>query len=110
VPGQSSGGKNMYVVYGYVELYLPYCSSLKEKRKIIHGLISRIRKRFNVSISEVAFHNLWQRSGLGFSAVDRNNPELELINNTVKQTILNYSTDTEMTVFNYNIISCPRYQ
>ena len=42
----------MYVVYGYVELYLPYCSSLKEKRKIIHGLISRIRKRFNVSISQ----------------------------------------------------------
>ena len=52
----------MYVVYGYGELYLPYCSSLKEKRKIIHGLISRIRKRFNVSICEVQFHDLWQRS------------------------------------------------
>ena len=51
----------MYVVYGYVELYLPYCSSLKEKRKIIHGLISRVRKRFNVSTSEVEFHDLWQR-------------------------------------------------
>lgn len=100
----------MYVVYGYVELYLPYCSSLKEKRKIVHGLISRIRKRFNVSISEVGFHDLWQRSGLGFSAVSHNSPELELINNTIKETVLNYSTDTEMTVFDYNIISCSKYQ
>lgn len=100
----------MYVVYGYVELYLPYSSSLKEKRKIVHGLVSRIRKRFNVSISEVEFHDLWQRSGLGFSAVSHNSPELELINNTIKETVLNYSADTEMTVFNYNIMSCPRCQ
>ncbi len=100
----------MYVVYGYVELYLPYCSSLKEKRKIVHGLISRIRKRFNVSISEIEFHDLWQRSGIGFSAVSHKNTELELINNTVKETVLNYSPDTEMTVFDYNIISCPKFQ
>ena len=97
----------MYVVYGYGELYLPYCSSLKEKRKIIHGLISRVRKRFNVSISEVEFHDLWQRSSLGFSAVSHNSPELELIINSIKETFLNYSEDTEMTVFDYNIISCP---
>ncbi|MFA7149088.1 MAG: DUF503 domain-containing protein [Syntrophomonadaceae bacterium] len=97
----------MYFVYGYVELYLPYCSSLKEKRKIIHGLISRVRKRFNVSISEVDFHDLWQRSSLGFSAVSHNSPELELIINSVKETFLNYSADTEMTLFDYNIISCP---
>ncbi|MGS0764484.1 DUF503 domain-containing protein [Syntrophomonas curvata] len=97
----------MYVVYGCVELFLPYCLSLKEKRKIIHGLISRIRKRFNVSISEVAFHDLWQRTALGFSAVSHNSPELELIINSVKETFLDYSSDTEMTVFNYDIITCP---
>ena len=95
----------MYVVYGYVELYLPYCSSLKEKRKTIHGIISRVRKRFNVSISEVEFHDLWQRSSLGFSAVSHNSPELELIINSVKETFLNYPADTEITVFDYSIIS-----
>ncbi|NLX02352.1 MAG: DUF503 domain-containing protein [Syntrophomonadaceae bacterium] len=97
----------MYVVYGYVELYLPYCSSLKEKRKIIHGLISRVRKRFNVSTSEVEFHDLWQRSGVGFSAVSHYSPGLELITNSIKETFLNYSPDAEMTLFNYDIISCP---
>lgn len=95
----------MYVVYGYVELFLPYCSSLKEKRKIVHGVIARVRKRFNVSISEVDFHDLWQRTALGFSAVSHNSPELELIINAVKETFLDYSSDAEMTVFNYKIVS-----
>jgi uncharacterized protein YlxP (DUF503 family) len=100
----------MYVVYGYVELFLPYSSSLKEKRKIIHGLVTRIRKRFNVSISEVNYHDLWQRAGLGFAAVSHNSPELELIINTIKETVLDYSADTEMTVFDYNIIRCSNNQ
>ncbi|MDD3271950.1 MAG: DUF503 family protein, partial [Syntrophomonadaceae bacterium] len=56
---------------------------------------------------EVEFHDLWQRSSLGFSAVSHNSPELELIINSIKETFLNYSEDTEMTVFDYNIISCP---
>lgn len=100
----------IYVVYGYVELYLPYCSSLKEKRKTVHGIVSRIRKRFNVSICEVEFHDLWQRSGLGFSAVSHNSPGIELITNSVKETFLNYSADTEITVFDYNIINRPKCQ
>lgn len=95
----------MYVVYGYAELFLPYCSSLKEKRKTIHGLIARVRKRFNISISEVAFHDLWQRAAVGFSAVSHNSPELELIINSVRETFLDYSSETEMTAFNFDITS-----
>lgn len=95
----------MYVVYGYAELFLPYCSSLKEKRKTIHGLIARVRKRFNISISEVAFHDLWQRTAVGFSAVSHNSPELELIINSVRETFLDYSSETEMTAFNFDITS-----
>lgn len=95
----------MYVVYGYGEFFIPHCSSLKEKRKLIHGIVARVRKRFNVSISEVGHHELWQRSVIGFSAVGSNVPEVELITNTIKETFYNYAEDMEITTFFYDTIA-----
>jgi len=36
-----------------VELHLPACHSLKEKRFTLQGLKTRLRNRFNVSVAEV---------------------------------------------------------
>jgi len=40
-------------------------NSLKDKRRVIKSLTTRIRNSFNVSISEVGSQDLWQRSELG---------------------------------------------
>jgi len=40
-------------------------NSLKDKRRVIKSLTTRIRNSFNVSISEVGCQDLWQRSELG---------------------------------------------
>jgi len=45
---------------------------LKDKRRIIKSLTSRIRKSFNVSISEVDCQDLWQRSQLGVAFLTTN--------------------------------------
>ncbi len=89
----------MYLAYGYVKLFLPYCSSLKEKRKLINSIIDRIRKRFNVSICEVEYQDLWQRSTIAFSAIASSYSELELITSVVKDTFYNYAGDSEITGF-----------
>ena len=52
-----------------VELYLPGCGSLKEKRMILKGLKERIRNQLNVSVAEVDYLDKWQRSVLGFVSV-----------------------------------------
>ena len=95
----------MYIIYGYANLFLPYCSSLKEKRKLINSLISRIRKRFNISISEVGGHELWQRSSIGFSAVSYNNSDLEVFLNAIRETLDLYPSDIEVTSVVYDIIT-----
>lgn len=95
----------MFVVYGNAQIYLPYCTSLKEKRSVINGLINRVRKRFNVSISEVAYHDLWQRSVIGFTAVSGKNDELQFLINIIDETFYNYSSDMEILDFNYEIIN-----
>ena len=52
-----------------VEFLVAGASSLKDKRRVVKGLKDRIRHRFNVSVAEVDFHELWQRSAIGVAAV-----------------------------------------
>ena len=52
-----------------LELYLPYAHSLKEKRLVIRKLQDRLRARFNVSVSELDYQDLWQRSLIGVAAL-----------------------------------------
>ncbi len=51
----------------FVELYFPGVSSLKGKRRELRSMKDRIRKSFNVSVSEVDNHDLWQRGSLGIA-------------------------------------------
>lgn len=93
----------MFVLYGSVEIHLPYSTSLKSKRKVINSIIDRLRKRLNLSISEVAYHDLWQRSTLGFAIVSSSIPELEKFVSYINDTLYNNYFDIEITSFNYDI-------
>ncbi|MGN7470186.1 DUF503 domain-containing protein [Brevibacillus sp. SAFN-007a] len=52
-----------------MELFLPACHNLKEKRAIVKSLIGKLRSRFNVSAAEMAYLEQWQRTVLGIAAV-----------------------------------------
>ncbi len=52
-----------------VELFLPECHSLKEKRSIVKSLIRQLRNKFNVSVAEMAYQEQWQRTELEIAAV-----------------------------------------
>ncbi|MEO5618397.1 MAG: DUF503 domain-containing protein [Candidatus Eisenbacteria bacterium] len=59
----------MFVGIVRIELHLPGCTSLKDKRSIIRGLKDRIRSRLHAAVAEVEFQDLWQRAALGVSVV-----------------------------------------
>ena len=42
-----------------IHLYLPACSSLKEKRGRIKPLISRLHREFNLSVAEMDLQDKW---------------------------------------------------
>lgn len=52
-----------------VDLLIPGNASLKGKRKVLRKIIDRVKNRYNISISEIADNDLWQRSQLGLSVV-----------------------------------------
>ena len=59
------------MVIGTLQLVLRFFQpqSLKEKRVLLKSLVSRIRREFNVSVSEVDGMDLWQTSTLAVAAV-----------------------------------------
>lgn len=59
----------MVVGVCHLDLVLPQGSSLKGKRQVIKSLVTRVRAKFNVSISEVGGHDLWQRVQMGICLV-----------------------------------------
>ncbi len=59
----------MHVAAQEMELHIGASQSLKAKRAVVRHLVETARRRYGVSASEVAYHDLWQRAALGFSAV-----------------------------------------
>ncbi|NQT23295.1 MAG: DUF503 domain-containing protein [Candidatus Omnitrophica bacterium] len=51
-----------------IDLEITDSNSLKDKRMVLRGLKERIRRRFNVSVSEVGYNDKWQRTTLGIAA------------------------------------------
>jgi uncharacterized protein len=45
-----------------LEIVLRDAQSLKEKRHVVKSLKDRLRTRFNVSVAEIDYLDLWQRS------------------------------------------------
>ncbi len=67
----------MFVGIVRIELHLPGCTSLKEKRSIVQSLKERIRQRTRASVAEVDHQDLWQRTALGVALVTGERHALE---------------------------------
>lgn len=62
-------GTSMRVGLCKVELYLPHCHSLKEKRHSLRKIKDRVFARYKVSIHEVSHQDKWQRTQMGLAVV-----------------------------------------
>ena len=52
-----------------LDLRIPACGSLKEKRHVVKALSSGIRSTFEVAVAETGYQDMWQRAELGVAAV-----------------------------------------
>ena len=77
----------MIVAICQVELSLGGVMSLKEKRRIIKSVISRLSNQFNISVAEVAHQDVWQSAILGFAAVGNDAKFLHKVTEKVIQWI-----------------------
>jgi uncharacterized protein YlxP (DUF503 family) len=52
-----------------VVLQIPDAQSLKDKRRIVRGILDRVRAKFEVAAAEVEDQDAWQSTVLGFATV-----------------------------------------
>lgn len=81
----------MVTVVLRIRLNLPMVQSLKEKRRILKSLITRIRNKFNVSIAEVAENDSLRTAMLGAAIVANNSAFADEVATKVMNRIDNIS-------------------
>jgi hypothetical protein len=67
----------MHVAAIRVELRIRDMHSLKEKRRVVKGMLSDIGRAHPVAVAEVDHQDLWQRTTLGIAAVSSSAGQVE---------------------------------
>ena len=52
-----------------LQIHLPGCNSLKEKRSRLKPLLARLRREFNISVAEVDRQDAWQEAVIACALV-----------------------------------------
>ena len=68
-----------------LELRLEHSHSLKEKRHVVESLKDRLRHKFNVSVAEIDYQDLWQRSVVAAVTVSPDRPFAEKVLRAVEE-------------------------
>lgn len=83
-----------------VDLAIHDAQSLKDKRRAILGLKQRLRSRFNVSVAEVAYHDLAKRCRLAVVMVAR---ESRPLNSQLDQVVDLVRRNVQVTLVDYDL-------
>ena len=92
----------MVTVILTVRLDLPGVDSLKEKRRILKSLLTKLRSNFNISIAEVAENDRLRSAVLGVAVVSNDNSfghqvaakVIDKIEGTHEVVLVDYSTES----------------
>ncbi|MCP4631992.1 MAG: DUF503 domain-containing protein [candidate division Zixibacteria bacterium] len=83
-----------------IELNLPGVNSLKEKRRRIKSLLTRVRNKFNVSASEVDYNDSHRRACLGVAVVSN---DKQFSDQVISKVINMIENENEMYICDYQI-------
>lgn len=68
-----------------LELRLEESHSLKDKRHYVKSLKDRLRAKFNVSVAEIDYHDLWQRGLVAVATVSGDQSHAEQVLQNVER-------------------------
>ncbi len=90
-----------------IELRLPENGSLKDKRKTLKSIISRVHGQFNVAIAEMDNQDLWQLATLGVACLSNDSKQANSILSNVVDYISRSRLDIEVLDYEIEIMAYP---
>lgn len=82
-----------------IEILIYESHSLKEKRHVIKSIIERIKSRFNASVAEVDFNDIWNKSVIGAAVVSN---DRKLCESAISKIIDFVDNDERVEIITYN--------
>lgn len=79
-----------------IQLQIPGCSSLKEKRAYMKPLISRLHREFNLSVAEMDLQDHWQEAVIVCAMVGNDRGFLESALQNVASWVEGHWTDGDV--------------
>ncbi|SFD79810.1 hypothetical protein SAMN05216238_104124 [Lentibacillus persicus] len=67
------------IVYAEVECLLYESHSLKQKRSVIKRISAKLRNDLNVAVTELDYHDLWQRTQFGIVTLSNEKKHAEQV-------------------------------
>ena len=87
-----------------IKLRIPENMSLKDKRRVLKSIITKLKNRFNVSVAEVDDQDLWQMATLGVCCLSNDSRYTNEVLSKVVNFIANGRFDIEMLDYKIEII------
>lgn len=85
-------------------LDIPHSKSLKDKRRVVKSITSRVRNQFNVSVAEVDAHDVWQSAVIGIACVSNDASYAHGLLEKVVQMISNSRFDAQVADYEIEIL------
>ena len=90
-----------------IKLHISESRSLKDKRRIVKSVVSRLRNQYNISIAEVDDQDLWQLVTLGIACVSNQSQHIDETLSKVMSFIINNYPELEIVNHQTEILSGP---
>lgn len=68
-----------------LHLHIPGCKSLKEKRRRLKPLLTRLHREFNISVAEMDLHDVWQDTVIACGVVSNDKGQAQRMLQTVAE-------------------------
>lgn len=90
----------MVIGFLLLDIHLPYCHSLKEKRKRLKSIKDRFRNKYNVAFVELDYQDKWQRTGIGIVTL---NNEKKVVESLFQKIIRESEENLDGEIIDYQI-------
>ena len=87
-----------------LQLHIPGCSSLKEKRSRLKPLLSRLHKEFNISVAEMDHNDAWREAAIACALVSNDQVQAQRALQQVIKWIETYWPDVQVETEHLEII------
>ena len=89
----------MHIGVCHIRLRIPENGSLKDKRRVLKSITSRVTNKFNVSVAEIDDNDYWQVATLGVSCVSNDKRHA----NEILSKVINFVSDPR---FDVEMLDC----